>query len=492
MAHRDAEYNIRFLIDGEMVESTSTRTVDTEDPARGEWLTAVPAANESDIDRAVMAAKRAFDSGWNVSDPGERQSILQLIADIFRDNAEELIDIEVLNNGSSRAKMADDVRKAADRLEYYAGLVREIKGESMDTEGNTVNYTRQEPVGVVAAVIPFNHPLSFIGSKIGPALAAGNSIIIKPSEYTPLSALALAEHLADTDVPDGIVNIVAGDGKTGSHLVSHEHVRMVSFIGSATTGKKVMQGAATNVAPVLLELGGKNPNIVFPDADLDEAIPGCVSGMSLNWQGQSCGSGSRALVHKDIHSEFIDGVVERFERVTPGLPDDGNADMGAIVSKDQYEKVLNYIEIGKDGDADLLTGGCPSEVPGADGYFIEPTVFDRVDPDSRIAQEEIFGPILSVITWEEYGGMIEIANNVDYGLTASIWTENLRTGLETANRIDAGYVWVNQHGPHYLGTPFGGVKESGIGRTNCLDEIYQHTRTKNVNVHLDQSPWEWD
>ena len=487
-----SEYNVRYLIDGELVDSESSRQIETEDPARAETLASVPAANEADVDRAVGAATDAFESGWRETDPGERAEVLRTVAGVFREHAEELTDIEVRNNGSSRSKMGDDVRKAADRIEYYAGLVREIRGDSMDTEGNTVNYTRREPIGVVAAVVPFNHPLSFVGSKIGPALAAGNSIVIKPSEYTPLSALALAEHLADADIPDGLINIIAGDGESGAALVSHDGVGMVSFIGSAAAGKEVMRGAAANVAPVLLELGGKNPNIVFPDADLDRAVPGCVSGMSLTWQGQSCGSGSRLLVHEDVHDEFVDDVVERFEETTPGLPDDDDADTGAVVSHSQYQKVLDYIELGKESGAELRCGGRPAEVPEADGYFIEPTVFDRVDPDSPIATEEIFGPVLSVIEWSDYDEMLEIANGVDYGLTASVWTENLRTGLETANRVDAGYVWVNDHGPHYLGTPFGGVKESGIGRTNCIEELFEHTRTKNVNVNLDQSSWEWE
>ena len=491
MQDRGSEFNTRYLVGGELVEANSTRAIGTEDPARAETLASVPAADTADVNQAVRAARDCFEGSWGASDPGERASVLRTIADVFRDHAKVLTDIEVRNNGSSRSKMGDDVRKAADRLEYYAGLVREVRGESIDTKENTLNFTLREPIGVVAGVIPFNHPLSFVGSKIGPALAAGNSIVIKPSEYTPLSALALAEHLAEADIPDGVVNIVAGDDETGERLVGHDDVGMVSFIGSAAAGKEVMRTAADNVAPVLLELGGKNPSIVCPDADLDVAIPGCVSGMSLTWQGQSCGSGSRALVHEDVHEEFIEGVTERFERITSGLPDDEDADTGAVVSKDQYEKVLEYIDLGKESGAELIAGGKAADVPDADGYFIEPTVFDRVDPASRIAQEEIFGPILSVITWHEYDEMLDIANGVDYGLTASIWTNNLRTAMETTNRIDAGYVWVNQHGPHYLGTPFGGIKESGIGRTNCLEEVYEHTRTKNVNIRLDRSDWEW-
>ena len=488
----DSAYTTDFLVDGELINPTTDRAFETEDPSRGTVLTAVPAGNERDVDRAVTAARTAFDDYWADTDPDERARVLERIAAVFRENSELLTDIEVENNGSSRSKMADDVLKAADRLEYFAGLVKEIKGQTVETPGNTINYTLREPIGVVAGIVPFNHPLSFVGSKIGPALAAGNTIVIKPSEQTPLSALALGELLAaDSEIPDGVVNIIAGDAETGAHLTGHDDVGMITLIGSVEAGKAVMRSAADNVAPTLLELGGKNPAIVFPDADLDEAIPGCVSGMSLNWQGQSCGSSSRVLVHEDVHDELVDGLVERFEAITAGMPDDDAADMGAVVSRDHYENVLEYIELGRKSDATLLTGGEPAEVEGTDGYFIEPTIFDDVDPESRIAQEEIFGPVLSVITWSEYDEVVEIANGVDYGLTASIWTNNLRTGLETADNLDAGYIWINQHGSHYMGAPFGGVKESGIGRTHCLEELYEHTRTKNVNVNLDQSQWEW-
>ena len=486
-------YNTDFLIGGEPVESSSDRAIETFDPARGEHLATVPAATEEEVDLAVDAAKTQFQEEWRDTEPDRRAEVIRRIAAVFREHRSELTDIEVRNNGSTRNSMGDDVIKAAERLEYFAGLVHEINGETLETPGNTVNFTLREPIGVVATIIPFNHPLSFLGSRIGPALAAGNTIVIKPSEQTPLSALAVAELLADDDaIPDGVVNIVAGDAETGEQLTTHEDVGMVSFVGSDAAGEAVMKSAAENISPVLLELGGKNPSIVFPDADLDDAITGCASGMNLSWQGQSCGSGSRVLVHEDIHDEVVEGLVEQFESVTVGMPNDENADMGALVSRRHYEDVLEYIEIGKQSDAELVTGGEPANIGDGDGYFIKPTIFDEVDPDSRIAQEEIFGPVLSIITWSDYEEMIEIANGVDYGLTASVWTNNLRTGLETVKRIDAGYVWINQHGPHFRGTPYGGVKRSGIGRTDCLQEALDHTRQKNVNVQLDRSQWDWN
>lgn len=487
------EYNTNYLIGGELVESTSDQSLETENPALGEVMETVPVANKTDVNSAVRAAKDQFKNNWKDVDPIERGETIKCIAEILRENEDYLIDVEIKNNGSSYQKMSGDISKGADRLDYFSGLVREIKGETTEVPGNTINYTLREPLGVVGAVIPFNHPLGFVASKIGPALAAGNSIVIKPSEQTPLSALAFAELIAEEEgVPDGLINIIAGDGKSGSHLTSHEDVNMITFVGSVETGKAVMKDSAENISPVLLELGGKNPSIIFPDADLSDTIPACVDAMSLKWQGQSCSSGTRVLVHKDIHDEVVDGIVDQFENISVGMPADESADMGAMVSQDHYENVLEYIKIGKNSDADLVTGGDTITIPESDGYFIEPTVFDNVDPDSRIAQEEIFGPVLSIITWSDYDEMVEIANGVKYGLTASIWTENLRTGLETANNLDAGYIWINRHGPKPQGTPYGGVKQSGIGRTNCLREVMEHTRTKNVNIQLDRSQWDWE
>jgi betaine-aldehyde dehydrogenase len=483
----------RFLIDGELTAPHSTETFVTENPATGEALADVPAADERDVNEAVGAARDAFEDGWRWSSPEERTAVLRRIADLIHDNSEELIDLDVRNNGSARKTFEMDVDLATGWLEYYAGLTREIKGETMDTPGNTLNFTLREPHGVVAGIIPFNHPFMFAASKIAAALATGNSLVLKPSEYTPLSALKLGEYIAAADdIPDGVVNVVTGEGATGAMITEHDDVDMIDFQGSAPTGKKVMKTAAESVSPVTLELGGKNPSIVFPDVGLDRAIAGCVEGMSLPWQGQSCGSGSRILVHEDIHDEVASGVAARFEALRVGNPMHEGTEMGAMVSKAHYDRVLGYIEEGKAEDCDLLTGGGPAEIEGSDGYYIQPTVFDNVPPEATIAQEEIFGPVVSIIPWSDYDEMIAVANGTDYGLAASIWTDNLRTAHETSRRLDAGYVWVNQHGPHYMGTPFGGFKESGIGRLHCLEELYEHTQAKNVNVHLGNSTWNWE
>lgn len=486
------QYPTQYLIDGELYESTSNRTFQTENPTRAEVLATVPAANAEDVDRAVESSKSAFESSWKHTDPKEREAVLEQIADVFREYKDELTDIEVTNNGSTYRPLAQDIDVAISTLDYYSGLMLEVKGETIETPGETIDYTLREPIGVVAGILPFNHPLAFAASKIGPALATGNTVVLKPSEYTPLSVLVLATYLVEEEaVPDGVVNIIAGDGQTGSYLASHSGVGMVSFTGSIETGKKVMKSAADNVAPVLLELGGKNPSIVFPDANLEEAVPGCIGGMNMGWQGQSCASISRLLVHESIHKEMVERLKKHFDDVTVGRPTDDSSDMGAVVSRTQYEKVLEYFELGRESEATLLTGGEPATVPGVDGYYVEPTLFDNVDPESRLAQEEVFGPILLVIPWTDYKEMISIANGVKYGLTASIWTNNLKTAMETANRTQAGYVWINQHGRFFQGAPYGGVKESGLGRVNCLEELYEHTQTKNVNVDLETTQSDW-
>jgi len=482
----------QFYINGELVEPESDQTLITEDPVRGQELAAVPIGSGADVDRAIEAAREAFESGWRFSDATERAAVLREIADVVDDNADRLVDIDIANNGSIQAMFEQDVQLATGWLRYYAGLTREIKGETMDTPGNTLNYTVREPRGVVAGIVPFNHPFMFTVSKIAASLATGNTLVVKPSEYTPLSTLALGELLTDADIPDGVLNILTGNGETGAHLTTHDDVDMVDFQGSAETGKRVMEAAAETVSPVSLELGGKNPSIVFPDVNVDSAALGCVAGMNLDRQGQSCGSGSRILVHEEVHEELADKVSETFENATVGDPTDPDVDMGAMVSEAHYERVLEYIDRGRTADdAVLRTGGGPKQVDGLDGYFVEPTVFDDVAPDATIAQEEIFGPVVSIIPWSDYDEMLDIANSTDYGLTASVWTDTLRTAHETVRRLEAGYVWVNQHGRHYMGTPFGGYKQSGIGRLHCLQELYEHTETKNVNIHLDNSRWEW-
>lgn len=487
----DSDFSTRFLVGGELRVPAGAETIATRDPARDRHLAEVPVADADDVDDAVAAARDAFEGGWREADPEDRAAVLRAVADRLRSNAEELTDLEVANNGSTRGLLRDDVDLAVEWLEYYAGLTRDLTGETMDTPGNTLNFTRRQPRGVVAAVVPFNHPLLFLAGRIAAALAAGNALVVKPSEKTPLSALAVGRLLAEDDrVPDGVINVVAGGAATGEALTGHPDVDMVTFTGSVPVGRAVMENAAQHVSPVVLELGGKNPVIVFPDIPVERAVEGAVQAMAFSWQGQSCGSGSRAFVHASLVEEFTERVAAAFEDVRVGDPTDPDSEMGAMVSRDHYERVLGRIEDGRESSARLVTGGGPADVD-LDGYFVEPTLFADVPEGSALATEEIFGPVLSVFAWEEYDAMIERVNDVEYGLTASVWTDSLREGLETAERVEAGYVWVNDHGPHYLGTPFGGVKNSGFGKKHCMAELEAHTQVTNVNVNLDNTGWEW-
>ena len=476
------EVEDRMYVDGEFVAGDDQ--FETRNPATGEHLADVPVASAAQVDDAVRAARRASEE-WREVPTSERRDRVNALADAIEAAGEALTNLDVADNGSCVSKMRDDAGKAAEATRYFAGLASELKGQTIPSEGETLDYTVREPYGAVAGIIPFNHPAMFVPKKIAPAVVAGNGIVLKPSEYTPLSALRIARVVDDLDLfPDGLVNVVTGAGEVGADLVSHSGVGLVTMIGSAATGRKVMKGAADHLAPVLLELGGKNPTIVFPDADPEAAAEGAVGGMNLTWQGQSCGSGSRLLVHEDIADEVIPRVVEGFEAVGDGVGDpfDESSTMGSIVSEPQFEKVVDYIETAKAEGATTLAGGEVIESFDA-GYFVEPTVFE-VDADTTVATEEIFGPVLSVIEWADYDEMLSVANGVDYGLTASVWTDDLRTAHRTVEALEAGYVWVNQHGSHYVGAPFGGYKQSGIGKNECLAELLDHTREKNVNLDL--------
>jgi acyl-CoA reductase-like NAD-dependent aldehyde dehydrogenase len=448
-------------------------------------ITDVPIATEEQVDRAATAAERASRE-WRSVPVSERRAAVEALADSIEAHKDELVALEVADNGSSISRFAHDVDSAAEAMRYYAGLSPQLKGETIPTERDELTYTIREPYGAVAAIIPFNHPLMFAAEKLAPAVLAGNGFVLKPAETTPLSAMYLAALVDELDVfPDGLINVLTGEGATGAALVGHPAISFVNMIGSVATGRSVMQSAAEKIAPVKLELGGKNPAIVFPDADPERAAEGAVSGMSLAWQGQSCGSGSRLLVHDDVYDEVVPRVVEGFEAVGAAIGDpfDETTKMGSIISEAQYESILDYLETAKAEGGTLLTGGNAYDEFDT-GYFVEPTVFE-VDPEMTIACEEIFGPVLSILRWDDYDEMIRIANDVEYGLTASIWTDDMRTAHRTASALDTGYIWINQHGRHHLGAPFGGFKKSGIGKNEGFDELLDHTQVKTVNVSLE-------
>jgi acyl-CoA reductase-like NAD-dependent aldehyde dehydrogenase len=476
---------LSMLIGGERVAALGGETIDSHDPASGELLGNFPRGGADDIAAAVTAAKAAYPA-WRKTPTVERAACLNRLADLVATAADELALLDVLDNGSPIREMRNDAHIAVAQLRYFAGIAPEARGETIDTGPGRLNYTLRQPFGVVGRIIPFNHPLMFAATKIAAPLVAGNTVIVKPSEHTSLSALRLADMLAEA-FPPGVVNVVTGYGaEAGEALVRHPEVRRLAFIGSVEIGRSIQRAAAeSTVKTVSLELGGKNALSVFPDADLDLAVEGALRGMNFTWQGQSCGSTSRLLVHESIHRDFADRLAERVEGLRSGLPSDEATDTGAIVHKAQFEKVLGYLDIGREEGAKVLAGGGRAKVEGLeDGMFVRPTVFDDVDPAGRLAQEEIFGPVLAVMPFADYDEAIRIANSVSYGLTGSVYTRDLATAHRYAEDIEAGYVWVNDSSKHFIGVPFGGVKSSGVGREESMEELLSYTESKNVNVRL--------
>jgi acyl-CoA reductase-like NAD-dependent aldehyde dehydrogenase len=380
--------------------------------------------------------------------------------------------------------MRNDSRIAAGLLRYFAGLALQVRGETIPGDNERLNYTLRQPYGVVGRIIPFNHPLMFAASRLAAPMIAGNTVVMKPSEHTSLSALRLAELIADL-VPAGVVNMISGfGGEAGDALVTHPAVRRLAFIGSAEVGRMIQQRAATEVVKtVTLELGGKNPIVVFADADLDAAVDGALRGMNFTWQGQSCGSTSRLLVDDSLHDELVERLATRIEALRSGPPTEEETETGAIVNRVQYDKVLAYLQIGREEGSRVVAGGGPVEIEGRPGgLFLRPTLFDGVEPDSRLANEEIFGPVLAAMPFSGYERAVEIANRVSYGLTASVFTGDLGIAHRFARDVEAGYVWVNDASRHFPGTPYGGYKDSGIGREESLEELLSYTQVKNVNV----------
>lgn len=457
---------------------------DTINPAYNEPITQVPVAGAGDVDDAVRAAHAAFPA-WRKVPPARRGEYLRRAAAILREHAGSLAQLDALNNGNPVSILSKDAGFAADGIEYFAGLAAEIKGETIPMGDGNLNYTVREPLGVVARIVAYNHPLMFAALRIAAPLAAGNTVVVKSPDQAPLSIIRLAELIGDI-FPPGVVNFLCGGRECGAALTRHPLVRKVTLIGGVATGKAVMQSAADGLKPVLLELGGKNALIAYPDADLDRLIEGIVGGMNFTWSGQSCGSTSRVFLHESIHDRVLSAVAELLpQRHKPGIPTDPAATMGSLVSRSQLEKVQGFVQSALDEGARLVTGGRRPDDPAlAEGFFFEPTVFADVQPHMRLAREEVFGPIMSVFKWSNEDALFEAVNGVDYGLTGSIWTQDIDTAHRAASRIETGYVWINNSSQHFLGAPFGGVKHSGIGREECFDELLEFTYTKNVNLKL--------
>jgi acyl-CoA reductase-like NAD-dependent aldehyde dehydrogenase len=474
-----------FLAGGELLGAEAEDTIEARNPATGELLALIPRCRSADVDTAVRAAQAAQPQ-WRALGPQGRAKVVGEIADVILAHAEELAQLDVADNGSPIREMRRDAGIAATQLRYFAGLALQLRGETIPGEHDRLNYTLNEPFGVVGRIVPFNHPLMFAAGRLGAPLIAGNCVIMKPSEHTSLSALRLGELIRET-VPAGVVNILTGYGdEAGDAIVTHPGIRRIAFIGSAAIGRSIQQRAAEHVVKtVTLELGGKNPIVVFPDADLDAAVDGALKGMNFTWQGQSCGSTSRLLVHASEHTGFVQRLAERMQAMRSGAPAEESTETGAIVHRGQYEKVLKYLRIGREEGATLVAGGEPVEDPAlAGGMFVRPTLFDDVAPDSRLAQEEIFGPVLATIPFNDYAQALNIANGVSYGLSASVFTGDLGIAHRFARDVQAGYVWINDASTHFPGTDFGGVKDSGVGREEGMAELLSYTQVKNVNLRI--------
>ncbi|MEV0074064.1 MULTISPECIES: aldehyde dehydrogenase family protein [unclassified Amycolatopsis] len=471
----------RLLVGGRLVEAPGHRTFEVTSPIDGKMIATVPDADAELVDDAVAHAESAFPA-WRDLDVLERAARVRELADVVEANIDDLALLDAVDGGAPMAVMAGDVHMAAGLCRYFAGLALEMKGFSLPT--GDLHFTVRQPYGVVAKIVPFNHPILFAISKLAAPLVAGNCVILKPAEATPLSALHLAR-LIQHVFPPGVVQIVVGDGPAVPRsLVRHPGVARIGFTGSETTGRSIMRDAAqTGVKEVSLELGGKNALIAYPDADPVEVAHGAVQGMNFTWSGQSCGSTSRLLVHESIADAVVAGMVERLKDHVIGSPLDPVSDQGPLVSREQHEKVLRYITGAIEKGAVVVTGG--GRPAGLDiGNYLEPTILDHVDATWQVATEEIFGPVLSVIRWSDEEDPVAIANSVRYGLTGSVYTNDVRRALRVAQRLDAGYVWINETGKHFLGMPFGGFKASGLGREESIDELLSYTEVKSINVKL--------
>jgi aldehyde dehydrogenase (NAD+) len=474
----------RMFVDGEWVEAGSGSRIAVHDPTTGEQLTTVPEAGEADVDTAVAAAGRAYDETWSESTASERQTVLNAVADRVEEASERLATIETLENGKPLSLAKGLTAGVADHFRYFAGAARTNQGTTVPAGTDQTVMTFREPYGVVGTIIPWNFPMLTAAWKVAPALATGNTVVLKPAEETPLSMLALLEEVADV-LPDGVLNVVTGRGEpTGAALASHPGVDKLSFTGSTEVGKAVMHSAAEDVTDVTLELGGKSPLIVFDDADVELAGQVAADAIFSN-TGEDCTAASRLFVHADVKDAVLDALIAAAEEYVPGDPLVESTTLGPKVSVEQCERTLGYVEAARQDGATISLGGEPPEADSlAPGSFVQPTVIKDIAHDHEAVQEEIFGPVLTVFEWTDYDEMMTLANDVDYGLAAGVVTENVNAAHRTARDLEAGTVWVNQYQSFPAGMPFGGYKESGIGRETALETLDVYTQTKSVNLSI--------
>lgn len=480
-------------IGGKWVAALEGRTRQIIDPANGEVLAVVQDCGREDVKVAVKAAREAFDHGpWRKTTALDRGKVLFKIGDLIRANAKMLAELETRNCGKPLAEAEFDVADAANCFEFYGGLATKIHGETMNVPANSLSFVVREPIGVCGQIIPWNYPLLMGAWKLAPALAAGNTLILKPSEWTPLTMLELAKLMEQAGLPEGTVNIVTGLGAgCGEEIAENAGIDKVAFTGGTVTGRKIMTAATGNLKKVTLELGGKNPNVVFADADFEAAVDGALFGAFAN-QGEVCSAGSRVLVERSIHKKFVEAMLAKVPRIKLGHGLEAGVKMGPLVSPIQRDRVENYIKIGIQEGAKLVCGGKrPNGKAFEKGNFLEPTIFDDVKPTMRIAREEIFGPVLSVIPFDTEEEAIRIANDTEYGLAAAVWSKNINRALRVVREIRAGITWINTYHPTFNEMPWGGYKQSGTGRELGLYGIEAYLEVKQVNINLDEAPIGW-
>jgi aldehyde dehydrogenase (NAD+) len=474
-----------LFINNEWRPSSSGKTMPIVNPATEEVIAEVASADRSDVDAAVAAARAALDGPWSAMSARERGRLVRRLGERLLERADEIARLETLHNGKPINESRHvEIPAAAECFEYYGGWSDKVTGDTIPVKGNHLTYTLREPVGVVAAIVPWNFPLLLAAWKIAPALACGNTVIVKPASQTPLTALALGELAIEVGIPAGVLNVVTGSGATiGQAMVEHPGIDKIAFTGDTSTGKAIMRGAADTLKKITLELGGKSPNIVLPDADLDAAVRGATIGIFYG-KGEVCAAGSRLLVDRRIKDEFVDKLAARAKKMVPGDPMDPRTRFGAISSRRQLETVLEYVESGKQEGAVLVAGGARADIGTGKGYFMQPTVFADVRPEMRISREEIFGPVLATIDFADLDEAIAVANDSPYGLAAGVWTRDIKKAHYLARKLQAGTVWVNTYNVYDTAAPFGGYKQSGFGREMGAHALEHYTQTKTVWVDL--------